>query len=144
MAARAGSGKLSIGWRLAERRRRSDPVFEPHDARPFRAVHAAEEGARLLHAMPDHLAAAVRALRGELVDGALEGVEGVGTARAGHCEGLVVIVAANIARRHGSSFSVMLRHAQSCSVMLSHGEALPFGLLAWRGHRPVSYTHLRA
>src|SRR5688500_6118575 len=79
------------------------PVAQPVLAGLAGAVHAAVDLAVALHAVADDLAVAVRAARGEGVDGAFEGVEGVPLARHLHLEGLVVVVAADLADRHGSS-----------------------------------------
>src|SRR5437588_630014 len=61
-------------------------VFQPRDARLLGAVGAAEHRAVVLHAVADHLAAAVAAGRRERVDGALERVKGLGAALLGHGE----------------------------------------------------------
>src|SRR5258708_2927391 len=65
------------------------------------AVRAAVETARDLGAMADDPAAAVPADRRQLVDRALEGVEGVhGTVGRLHLEGHVVVVATDFANCH--------------------------------------------
>src|SRR4051812_8181109 len=69
------------------------------------AIHAAENPAFTLHSMPDDPAVAVVASRRQPVDGALETVKRVRLAPARHGEGLVVIVAAGVALRHGRAGS---------------------------------------
>src|SRR6267142_3114234 len=125
MSVRAGSKEMALVWRrTAGWGRRLDPVLQPHDSRLFRAVHAAEVCARLLHAMPYDLAAAMRAVRCELVYRALERIERIGSTGGSHRESLVVIVAANITFGHRCSLS-----------------ALPFGLLLRRGDRNLRTPH---
>src|SRR5439155_400241 len=65
------------------------------------AARAAEDAPGFLHPVPDHPAAAVLALGRALVDRALEAVEGVSLTIPRHLERLVVVVAANVAFRHG-------------------------------------------
>src|ERR671924_1354248 len=66
-----------------------------------RAVRAAVHLAVGFNAVPEDAAAAVRAHRGEFLDGALEAVERVrGAARDAHGEGLVVTVATDFAGAH--------------------------------------------
>jgi hypothetical protein len=67
----------------------SGSVLKAGDALVLGAVGAAEDRAVLLDAVADHLAAAVRAGRGQRVDGTLEGVEGVRAAGHRHGERLV-------------------------------------------------------
>src|SRR5438874_6929253 len=81
-------------------------VFQPRDARLLGAVGAAVHRAVVLHAVADHLAAAVAAVRREGVDSALERVEGLGTTLLGHGERLVVVVAAHVTLRHRSTLPV--------------------------------------
>jgi hypothetical protein len=87
--------------RVARVSRSLGPVGYPFGAGLARAVGAAEEASVRLHAVAYDLDAAVLAGRGEGVDGALEAVEGVRVA-SGHTdlEGLVVLVAANLASGH--------------------------------------------
>jgi hypothetical protein len=62
---------------------------------------AAIEGAVRLDAVADDLAPAMLAHRGELMDGALEAVEGVGMSRGDHLKGEIVVVAADFTDCHG-------------------------------------------
>src|SRR6185503_20950379 len=81
-------------------------VFQTLHARHLGAAGAAVKRAFALHAVPDDLATAMRALGRKRVNGALERIEYVGLAL--HCDGerLVVIVAADLALRHRVSFFV--------------------------------------
>src|SRR5204863_5726176 len=75
-------------------------VLQSRDAGLLGAVGAAVHRAVVLHAVADHLAAAVAAVRRERVDGALERVERLGAALLGHGERLVVVVPAYVTLRH--------------------------------------------
>src|SRR5215472_15938783 len=72
-------------------------------ARLMRAMSAAVEGVAILDAVPDDAAAAVRAPGCERLDRAFEAVEGVRAAILLDSEGLVVIVAAEVASGHVDS-----------------------------------------
>ncbi len=67
------------------------------------ATGAAVESAAMLDTVPYDLAAAMGADRGQGVDRALERVERVRPAIQRHGEGLVVIIAADLALRHWST-----------------------------------------
>jgi hypothetical protein len=77
-----------------------DAVFESFDARHLGAARATIESPFVLDAVPDDLTAAMRALRRQGVDGALERVEDVRFPLHRHGERLVVIVAADFTLRH--------------------------------------------
>jgi len=64
------------------------------------AVGAAEDSAVGLDTVADHSATAVSASRGKRVDRALEAVEDMRLPVPNNLESLVVVVAANLARRH--------------------------------------------
>src|SRR5436853_6367155 len=66
----------------------------------LRAMSAAKDVAGRLDPMPDDLATAMRARGRHRLDRAFEAVEGHRAATAGDLEGLVVIVAADIALGH--------------------------------------------
>src|SRR5690606_29545112 len=66
----------------------------------LRAVRAAIEDAVALHAMADDAAVAVAAGRRQCMDRAFERIVGAGAQRAGDGDGLVVIVAADVAGGH--------------------------------------------
>src|SRR4051812_22768000 len=68
-----------------------------------RAIGAAEHARIRFDTVADDLAAAMLALRSQLVNRAFEAVEHVGLARHPHFEALVVIVAAHVTLRHGCS-----------------------------------------
>src|ERR687898_2716223 len=75
-------------------------VLKLHDAGLARAMGAAVHRPVRLHAMADHLAPAVRALRGHGVNRALERIEHVRLAADPDLERLVVLVTAHLALRH--------------------------------------------
>jgi len=79
---------------------KSDAVFESFHSGHRCAGRAAVEGSGALNAVPDDLAATVRAHRCERMNGALERVERVCCAGHRHRERLVVAVAAYFALRH--------------------------------------------
>src|SRR5262249_39536201 len=74
-----------------------DAVAHLFHARVARTARAAEHLSPGLDAVPDDLAPAVLARRGQPVDGALEAVEDVVIAAVDDLEGLVVLVAAHLA-----------------------------------------------
>jgi hypothetical protein len=76
----------------------SRPIYQTGHARVFGAVGTAEQRVIRFDAVADYLATAVRALRRERVNGALEGIEHMTIALHGHRERLVIIVAANLLR----------------------------------------------
>src|SRR5262249_49502382 len=80
----------------------SDAVGHSLDACLPGAVGAAVEGAALLNAVAEHLAAAVSTGRGQGMDGALEAVERLSATILSDCEGLVIVVAAHFTLRHDS------------------------------------------
>src|SRR5690349_5043314 len=65
------------------------------------AVRAAVDLSNALHTMANDAASAMRALRSQFVDGALERVEGERARVGANLETLVVIVAADVTRCHG-------------------------------------------
>jgi hypothetical protein len=72
---------------------------------------AAVERVVRLDTVTDHLATAVGADGRQLVDGALEAVEDVALTGRDDLEGEVVLVAADLASRHGSASSVGEKNA---------------------------------
>src|ERR671921_340209 len=78
------------------------PIRRAAHARRLRAVRAAEHPLAGLDAVADDLAPAVLARRGHRVDRALERVERVRLAPALDRHGLVVLVATELACRHGA------------------------------------------
>src|SRR5690606_6225353 len=100
-----GCGRCRAG-RWCRCRIRSRPevlraVARSGHAHMLGAVGAAEEGAVAFDPVADDPALAVRAGRGDRVDRAFERVEGAGAQRALDGEGLVVVVAADVAGGHG-------------------------------------------
>jgi len=74
-----------------------------------RTARAAEETIVRLHAVPEDHATAMLAARRELMDGALKAIEGVAKPRRDYLERLVIVVPADLARRHGApSFGFVL------------------------------------
>jgi hypothetical protein len=65
------------------------------------ATRTAEHHASVFHPVSNHAAAAVIANRGQGVNRAFKGIEGMLMAVERHREGFVVIVAAGFALRHG-------------------------------------------
>jgi hypothetical protein len=82
-----------------------DVVYDTADARLFRAVGAAEKSLFRLDAVPDNLAAAMRADRRQLVYRALETIENVTVSRRDNFKRQIIIVAANLASCHSSQVS---------------------------------------
>src|SRR5436190_199617 len=80
----------------------SGAVPERANARLLGAAGAAKHHPVGFDAVTDDLATAVRAVRRQRVDGALEGVEGMRVAGHRYCEGLVVLVAAHFTLFHDS------------------------------------------
>src|SRR5271166_38170 len=78
----------------------SGAVGDGHDPRLPGAIGAAIEGAVCLDSVADHLASALGADRGELVDRALEAVEDMPLPRRDDFEGQVIFVAADFTLRH--------------------------------------------
>src|SRR5262249_12013894 len=78
-----------------------DPGSGALGARLAGAAGAAGEGAARFDAVTDDRAAAVRALRRQAVNRALEAVEDVRFPRDFHLEGLVVVVSADFTDGHG-------------------------------------------
>ena len=74
-----------------------------------RAVHAAEDGAVMLHAVADDARAAMRADGGKRRNRAFERVEGEGASAHVDLEALVVVVAALRALAHGSLLMLVYR-----------------------------------
>src|SRR5919198_1209237 len=85
---------------------RSDPVRGGRHAGQPGAIGTAVEAEAGLDPVADDPAAAVLADRRQRVDGALEAVEGVARPLRDDLERLVVVVAANLAARHGSASSL--------------------------------------
>src|SRR5690606_12660925 len=98
----------------------SAAVVDAGDSGLLRAMRAAIERAAALRAMADDHATAVLALRGEGVDRAFEGIESTLAVALGQGEGLVVVVAADIAERHCRS-PVQRGEAQSPAPALHIG-----------------------
>src|SRR5262245_51174457 len=99
-----GVGALVSAWHcLPPLVEVSGPVPEPLGPVALGAVGAAINDVALLRPVADPLAPAVGAGRGQGVDGALEAVEGVGLAPDRDCEGLVVLVPADVALAHDRS-----------------------------------------
>src|SRR5258708_20346624 len=98
---------------------------------------AAEEAAVLLQPVADDLHLAVLARGRELVDRALEAVEGVAPAALRDRERLVVVVPAGFALRHGTS-------AVDQAVIATRGVRSCSAIFAWRSRsavrRPSSTT----
>src|SRR5687768_4813816 len=93
------------------------------------AVRAAVEDTIVFGAVADDAAAAVGAGRGQHVDGAFERIEGAVAERAGDGEGLVVIVAADVASGHGGDLGT-----GECSVFAcvsTHGEEARQAKVHW-------------
>ncbi len=80
----------------------SGAVAQARCPRLLRAMGAAVDGAAGLYTVADHPGVAVSAPRCAGLDGAFEAVESHGAAVPGYLEGLVVVIAALIANRHGS------------------------------------------
>jgi pimeloyl-ACP methyl ester carboxylesterase len=98
----AGAGGRGLGVRRLRRAgARADAVAQPADAGLGRAVHAAVERALRLDAVAEDAAVAMRAMRREHVDRALERVERVRAPAHRDGERLVVLVAAMVAAWHG-------------------------------------------
>src|SRR5262245_26848735 len=93
------------------------------------AVGAAVHLALRLDAVPDDVALAMRAVRSHRMDGAFEAVERHGPALLSDLEGLVVIVAADIALGHGwfSIERMLCRSTASTSQCSSVSNSLRHG-----------------
>jgi hypothetical protein len=87
--------RVRVCWSIA--------VAEAFVALMLGAMHAAEDGVTMLHAMTDDAAAAMRADRREGGDGAFEAVEDERAAAHGDLEALVVVIAALRAFAHGDA-----------------------------------------
>src|SRR6478672_10742104 len=81
----------------------SDAVVDAHHARVLGAARAAVERVVVLGAVADDAAAAMRAHRREALDRTFERIERAAAERSGEREGLVVVVAADVASGHGQS-----------------------------------------
>jgi hypothetical protein len=83
----------------------SGAVFEGDVTVVFCAMSATKNGTVVLNTVPKNFAAAVRADRGEPLNGALERVKRVRLACHGHRECLVIVVSTNFAL-HGNLLAV--------------------------------------
>src|ERR1041384_3386954 len=72
----------------------SHPVLKTRHARSRRTVRAAEQRDAVLNAVPDHPDTASRAARGQLLDRALERIEGMGHSSHHDLEGSIVFISA--------------------------------------------------
>ena len=105
----------------------SDAIVNADDTGFLRAVGTAIERALGFDTMADDAALAVRARRRERMNRALETIENVRFSSVNHFKGLVVIVAADLARAMASSSWRLITTGGSnlCALSLLHPEGHP-------------------
>jgi hypothetical protein len=96
-----------------------------------------------LDAVAEDAAAAVPARRGERLDGTLEAIEGVGLPRQGDGKGLIVVIAAGFAPRHGDLLPLMAEDPVVPSRLIRPAAARRAAILLLNSRPPLRKPRAR-